>query len=74
MQSFDSDGIRIAYRDEGDGEPILLIHGFASNTATNWANGSYRNRRGMVGLQRSNAREPAIATAEPREKGILTRH
>ena len=37
MQSFDSDGIRIAYRDEGDGEPILLIHGFASNTATNWA-------------------------------------
>lgn len=37
MQSFDSDGIRIAYRDEGEGEPILLIHGFASNTATNWA-------------------------------------
>jgi pimeloyl-ACP methyl ester carboxylesterase len=37
MQNFDSDGIRIAYRDEGEGEPILLIHGFASNTATNWA-------------------------------------
>jgi pimeloyl-ACP methyl ester carboxylesterase len=37
MQSFDSDSIRIAYRDEGEGEPILLIHGFASNTATNWA-------------------------------------
>ena len=37
MQSFDSDGIRIAYRDEGHGDPILLIHGFASNTATNWA-------------------------------------
>ena len=37
MQSFDSDGIRIVYRDEGHGEPILLIHGFASNTATNWA-------------------------------------
>ena len=37
MQSFDSDGVRIAYTDEGEGEPILLlIHGFASNVATNW--------------------------------------
>jgi pimeloyl-ACP methyl ester carboxylesterase len=37
MQSFDSGGVRIAYRDEGEGEPILLIHGFASNAVTNWA-------------------------------------
>ncbi|MEM8644020.1 MAG: alpha/beta fold hydrolase [Pseudomonadota bacterium] len=37
MQSFDSDGVEIAYLDEGEGEPILLIHGFASNVATNWA-------------------------------------
>jgi pimeloyl-ACP methyl ester carboxylesterase len=36
MQSFDSDGVRIAYVDEGKGDPILLIHGFASNVATNW--------------------------------------
>jgi pimeloyl-ACP methyl ester carboxylesterase len=36
MPSFDSDGVRIAYVDEGEGEPILLIHGFASNVATNW--------------------------------------
>jgi pimeloyl-ACP methyl ester carboxylesterase len=36
MPSFDSDGVRIAYIDEGAGEPILLIHGFASNVATNW--------------------------------------
>lgn len=36
MQSFDSDGVRIAYVDEGQGDPILLIHGFASNVATNW--------------------------------------
>lgn len=36
MQSFNSDGVRIAYTDEGDGEPILLMHGFASNVATNW--------------------------------------
>ncbi len=36
MQSFDSDGVRIAYLDEGDGAPVLLIHGFASNSAVNW--------------------------------------
>ena len=36
MQHFLSDGIDIAYFDEGAGEPILLIHGFGSNTAVNW--------------------------------------
>jgi pimeloyl-ACP methyl ester carboxylesterase len=33
---FSSDGIEIAYVEEGDGEPILLIHGFGSNVAVNW--------------------------------------
>lgn len=36
MQTFDSDGVEIAFTDEGSGDPILLIHGFASNVATNW--------------------------------------
>lgn len=36
MQSFDSNGVEIAYLDEGEGEPILLIHGFASNLEANW--------------------------------------
>ncbi|RIA55318.1 pimeloyl-ACP methyl ester carboxylesterase [Dichotomicrobium thermohalophilum] len=36
MQFFDSDGVQIAYRDEGAGEPVLLIHGFASNSKVNW--------------------------------------
>jgi len=36
MNSFKSDGVEIAYSDEGEGEPILLIHGFASNIQTNW--------------------------------------
>jgi pimeloyl-ACP methyl ester carboxylesterase len=36
MQSFESEGVRIAYIDEGEGEPILLIHGFASNVTANW--------------------------------------
>lgn len=36
MQSFQHDGIEIAYLDEGEGEPIVLIHGFASTAAVNW--------------------------------------
>ena len=41
MSSFDSEGVRIAYRDEGEGAPILLIHGFASNSAANWVDPSW---------------------------------
>jgi pimeloyl-ACP methyl ester carboxylesterase len=36
LQKFSSDGIDIAYLDEGQGDAVLLIHGFASNAATNW--------------------------------------
>lgn len=36
MQKFNSDGVEIAFIDEGDGEPVLLIHGFASNVRVNW--------------------------------------
>ena len=36
MQSFQHDGIEIAYLDQGDGDPIVLIHGFASTAAVNW--------------------------------------
>ena len=42
MQFFNSGGVRIAYidvtPDTGSRDPILLIHGFASNHAVNWAN------------------------------------
>lgn len=36
MDTFSSDGVEIAYSTEGNGDPILLIHGFASNSQTNW--------------------------------------
>ena len=35
MQTFNSDSVRIAFMDEGDGAPILLIHGFASSVKDN---------------------------------------
>jgi pimeloyl-ACP methyl ester carboxylesterase len=36
MLRFDHNGVDIAYIDEGQGEPILLIHGFGSNVEVNW--------------------------------------
>lgn len=38
METFQSDGVKIAFTDTGelDGDPILLIHGFASNSQVNW--------------------------------------
>ncbi|MBX3432859.1 MAG: alpha/beta hydrolase [Pirellulales bacterium] len=37
-QFFDSDGVKIRYVDQGprDGEPLLLIHGFAANVEFQW--------------------------------------
>ena len=36
MPSFKHGDVEIAYLDEGDGEPIVLVHGFASNRQVNW--------------------------------------
>lgn len=38
MQFFSHDGFRLAYLDEGEGEPILLLHGFGSSLSVNWVN------------------------------------
>ena len=36
MPSFQHDDVEIAYLDEGEGDPILLVHGFASTKNVNW--------------------------------------
>jgi pimeloyl-ACP methyl ester carboxylesterase len=36
MQSFVHRGVEIAFREEGKGDPVVLIHGFASNKEVNW--------------------------------------
>ena len=40
-QSFHSDGVEIAFMDEGTGASTLLIHGFASNHRVNWVSTSW---------------------------------
>src|SRR6266581_349672 len=37
MPRFTHDGVEIAFLDEGEGEPFMLVHGFASNKEVNWA-------------------------------------
>jgi len=38
MPSFHHGSVEIAFLDEGEGEPIVLVHGFASNKEVNWVN------------------------------------
>jgi pimeloyl-ACP methyl ester carboxylesterase len=36
MPQFKYDGVELAFLDQGQGEPIVLVHGFASNKEANW--------------------------------------
>ena len=35
MASFDSNGVRIHFEDQGSGDPVVPVHGFASNAQHN---------------------------------------
>jgi pimeloyl-ACP methyl ester carboxylesterase len=53
MNRFQHDGVEIAFLDEGEGDPVVLVHGFASSAAVNWVNPSWittltRARRRVV--------------------------
>jgi pimeloyl-ACP methyl ester carboxylesterase len=55
MPSFNNRAVEIAYLDEGAGEPIVLVHGFASTKEVNWV------QPGWVGtLARANRRVIAL--------------
>jgi pimeloyl-ACP methyl ester carboxylesterase len=41
MAGFKNGNVEIAYLDEGEGEPIVLVHGFASTKEVNWVNPSW---------------------------------
>ncbi|NIH86327.1 alpha/beta fold hydrolase [Amycolatopsis granulosa] len=42
------DGLRLAYRETGDGRPLVLIHGFLSTSQVNWI--SYGHAAHLAGL------------------------
>jgi pimeloyl-ACP methyl ester carboxylesterase len=37
VQTFDSNGVKIAYYVQGKGEPVVLIHGWLSSAGINWS-------------------------------------
>ncbi len=37
-RTFSAGPVELAYIDEGDGEPVVLVHGFASSKEVNWVN------------------------------------
>lgn len=51
MPTFSSDGVEIAFLDGGQpaGEPILLIHGFASSAEVNWVDTGWVRHLGQAG-------------------------
>ena len=49
MPGFRNGAVEIAFLDEGEGEPIVLVHGFASNKEVNWVRPSWTTTLTGVG-------------------------
>ncbi len=50
-KSFTSDGLDIAFFDEGEGDPVVLVHGFASNASYNWINSGWVRHLNRAGYR-----------------------
>jgi pimeloyl-ACP methyl ester carboxylesterase len=59
-ESFDSNGVKIHYRVEGKGEPVVLIHGFAVNGSFQWT---------VPGVSGALAKEYRVITLDDRGHG-----
>lgn len=81
MPFFESDGLKIHYEDRGSGDPVVLVHGFASNAENNWGITGWldllaRNHR-VVALdcrghgQSDKPHEPAAYAATLMEDDVL---
>ncbi|MBX3415050.1 MAG: alpha/beta hydrolase [Pirellulales bacterium] len=60
-QSFDSDGVKIRYTDEGSGPPVVLIHGYTASGDMNWR---------IPGIIAPLARQYRVITIDNRGHGL----
>ena len=58
MPTFHHGPVEIAYLDEGEGEPIVLVHGFASNKEVNWVQPGWVQTLTARRAARDRARQP----------------
>ena len=75
LEHFSSDGVDIAFLDSGEGDPILLIHGFASNHVVNWGATGWidtlkRDGRRVVAMD---VRGHGKSAKAPRPRGLPAR-
>jgi pimeloyl-ACP methyl ester carboxylesterase len=59
-KSFDSNGVKIHYVVEGEGEPVLLIHGFTANAQVQW---------GLPGIIKALAKDYQVIALDNRGHG-----
>ena len=77
MPSFHNGDVEIAYLDEGEGEPILLVHGFASSKNVNWVYPTWvselrKNGRRVIALDnRGHGDSAKLYDAAQYEIGIM---
>ena len=78
MPSFLNGAVEIAYLDEGEGEPILLVHGFASTKNVNWVYPTWvselkKSGRRVIALDnRGHGDSAKLYDSEEYEIGIMT--
>ena len=65
MPSFHNGNVEIAYLDEGEGDPIVLVHGFASSKNVNWIYPTW------VSDLKKDGRRVIANNAGPAELGVL---
>lgn len=77
MPSFHNGAVEIAYLDEGEGDPIVLVHGFASSKNVNWVYPTWvselkkHNRRVVALDNRGHGDSSKLYDAEDYHLGLM---
>ena len=60
VKAFDAHGVKLHYTDEGKGEPVILVHGFAVNSQVQWE---------LPGVSKALAKDYRVITMDNRGHG-----